>query len=85
MHINFSKELEPGEYSLDLKDYSESFRNEIFFEKKLNIFLDFMQQLLEEKDTVEEWVDGGWFSYSSEEAKKLLRHACNEFLEMIEN
>lgn len=84
MRINQFKELRPGEYTLDFNDYSESFRNEVAFGSKLNIFFDFMKQLLEEKDAVEKWVDGGWFSYSSEEAKELLRHACNEFLEMIE-
>lgn len=84
MRINTYRELTPDDYYLDFKDYSESFRNEIAFGKKLNVFFDFMQQLLKEKDEVKKWVDSGWAGCSSDEVKDVLRNGCKEFLEIIE-
>ena len=85
MTINSFKELEPDDYHLSFKDYSESFRNELATGKKLNIFFDFMNQLLAEKVVVKEWINGGWAGYTSDEAKETLKNGCEEFLKIIEN
>ena len=85
MRIDFYKELEPDEYHLRFEDYSESFRREIAFGKKLNIFFDFMNQLLAKKDVVGEWINSGWYGYTSDEAKETLRNGCEEFLKIINN
>lgn len=83
MRIDFHKELEPDEYYLRFEDYSESFRHEVAFGMKLNIFFDFMNQLLTKKDLVEEWINSGWAGYTSDEAKETLKNGCEEFLKII--